>query len=158
MRLKMALAAGDIIQWTFSPILTISFSTKLCFFEIFWFSKPPGRKRSRLKGLDELPVRLAVGTREEGLRRPRPEDGEPELGLVEELLQVGGHVEGRRLEVLGDEALQRRRVGGEDGERKDPPGAGNQAGGKGLQARCQFLISPSALHTLQTEYVLGFKW
>ena len=94
-----------------------------------------------------LPVRLAVGAREERVRRPRPVDREPELGLVEEFLQVGGHVEGRRLEVLGDEALQRRRVGGEDGEREDPPGAGHQAGGKGLRAGGrggQLITLPSA--------------
>ena len=60
-------------------------------------------------------------------------DGEREAGLLEELLQVRGHVEGGRLEVLGDGALQRRRVGRENGEGEDPPCGGDEAGGKGLE-------------------------
>ena len=83
--------------------------------------------------VEERPVHLRVGALEEGVRRPVRDDGEPEAGLLEELLQVGGHVEGGRLEVLRDEALQRRRVGRENGQGEDPPRARHEAGGKGLK-------------------------
>ena len=77
-------------------------------------------------------MHLCIGSLEEGVRRAVRHDGEREAGLLEKLLHVCGHVEGGRLEVLRDEALQRRRVGRENGEGEDPPCGGDEAGGKGL--------------------------
>lgn len=67
-------------------------------------------------------------------------DGQFEVGLLEKFLQVGGNVEGGRLKVLRNEALQDCRVGREDGQGKDPPRGGDEAGGKGLEINRKVIL------------------